>query len=92
MLAGNVGPADNCADFSETGYKCVPYYNCENGTIITDGGDILLGIRQDKGRERVILDPDNSICPTLLEVCCRSEDFFNQPVTKNNVRGRRLLY
>ena len=78
---GDLEPSDNCTDYSETGYKCVPYYNCENGSIITDGGGII-GIRVDDS-DRVILDPSNSICPGLLEVCCRSDDFFNQPVTKN---------
>merc|ERR1712200_330961 len=23
------------------GYECVPYYQCHNGTIITDGGDLI---------------------------------------------------
>ena len=82
MSLGNPRPTDNCTDFSETGYKCVPYYNCENGTIITDGGGII-GIRTEE--DRVVLDPANSICPGLLEVCCRNEDFFAEPVFKNKV-------
>merc|ERR1711915_477852 len=29
---------ENCADYTESqGYECVPYYQCHNGTIITDG-------------------------------------------------------
>merc|ERR1711993_156630 len=31
---------ENCADYTATlGYECVPYYQCHNGTIITDNGD-----------------------------------------------------
>ena len=29
---------ENCADYTDLlGYECVPYYQCHNGTIITDG-------------------------------------------------------
>ena len=82
LRLGTTQTIDNCSDFSETGYSCVPYYNCENGTILTDGGDII-GIRSTDEDGRAVLNPEDSICPGLLEVCCRSEDFFNQPVTKN---------
>ena len=63
---------------------------CENGSIITDGGDII-GIRQleEAGPPtRVVLDPANSICPGLLEVCCRNEDFFEQPILKNGEKSK----
>ena len=34
---------ENCADYTATqGYECVPYYQCHNGTIITDGGASIL--------------------------------------------------
>merc|ERR1712088_393011 len=42
---------ENCADYTATqGYECVPYYQCHNGTIITDGGGLIdirngLGVR-----------------------------------------------
>ena len=90
LFLGVLNPPDNCTDFSETGYKCVPYHLCENGSIITDGGDII-GIRQleEAGPPtRVVLDPANSICPGLLEVCCRNEDFFEQPILKNGEKGK----
>ena len=80
IFTGEPISPDNCTDYSETGYKCVPYYNCENGVIITDGGGIV-DIRIED--ERVVLDPANSICPGLLEVCCRNEDYFEQPIIKN---------
>merc|ERR1719270_665314 len=33
---------ENCADYTATqGYECVPYYQCHNGTIITDGGGLI---------------------------------------------------
>merc|ERR1712110_1044471 len=33
---------ENCADYTESqGYECVPYYQCHNGTIITDGGGLI---------------------------------------------------
>merc|ERR1712233_17116 len=33
---------ENCADYTESqGYECVPYYQCPNGTIITDGGGLI---------------------------------------------------
>jgi hypothetical protein len=50
------------------GYECVPYYNCKNGTIITDGGG-LFDIRGN------FLDPLTSKCESYLEVCCRHEDY-----------------
>merc|ERR1712013_402331 len=33
---------ENCADYTESlGYECVPYYQCHNGTIITDGAGLI---------------------------------------------------
>merc|ERR1712179_564532 len=57
---------ENCADYTESqGYECVPYYQCHNGTIITDGGG-LIDIRNGFG----ILSPEDSKCPGFLDVCC----------------------
>merc|ERR1712186_322044 len=65
---------ENCADYTATqGYECVPYYNCKNGTIITDGGG-LIDIRSN------FLDPLTSKCPSYLEVCCRHEDYEDDPL------------
>merc|ERR1711990_1365948 len=52
---------ENCADYTESqGYECVPYYQCHNGTIITDGGG-LIDIRNGFG----ILSPEDSTCPSV---------------------------
>ena len=60
---------ENCADYTESqGYECVPYYQCHNGTIITDGGG-LIDIRNGFG----ILSPEESKCPGK-----QFEVFFNQ--------------
>merc|ERR1712055_387387 len=61
---------ENCADYTATqGYECVPYYQCHNGTIITDGGG-LIDIRNGFG----ILTPEDSKCPGFLDVCCLDPD------------------
>lgn len=46
--------------------ECVPYYQCANGTIITDGEgllDIRLGQEDNTNNE---IHP----CPGLFETCC----------------------
>ena len=66
---------ENCADYTESqGYECVPYYQCYNGTIITDGGG-LIDIRNGFG----ILSPEDSKCPGFLDVCCQDPDFVPPP-------------
>merc|ERR1711910_185681 len=33
---------ENCNEYTkEYGYECVPFYQCHNGTIITDGAGLL---------------------------------------------------
>ena len=83
------GPIEkNCTSFSESGYKCVPYYNCADGMVITDGGT-LLGIRTDDGKPQ--LDPENSKCLGFIEVCCRKTNFFQEPIKENKVNMKYLL-
>jgi len=66
---------ENCADYTETlGYECVPYYQCHNGTIITDGAG-LIDIRNGFG----VLTPEDSKCPGFLDVCCKDPDFVPPP-------------
>jgi hypothetical protein len=66
---------ENCADYTASqGYECVPYYQCHNGTIITDGGG-LIDIRNGFG----ILSPEDSKCPGFLDVCCLDPDFIPPP-------------
>ena len=75
---------EHCSDYTERwGYECVPYYQCTNGSIITDG-EGLINIR--------LLQPEDSKCPGPLEVCCRDPDFVEppQPEVKYQPRcGRR---
>merc|ERR1711910_44394 len=66
---------ENCADYTTSrGYECVPYYQCHNGSVITDGGG-LIDIRNGFG----ILSPEESKCPGFLDVCCRDPDFVPPP-------------
>ena len=61
--------SDNCSYFEEFGFECVPYYNCKDGVIITDG-DSLFDIRGNfgprSGLTSVKLDPLSSKCPSYL--------------------------
>merc|ERR1711915_837657 len=69
---------ENCADYTESqGYECVPYYQCHNGTIITDGSG-LIDIRNGFG----VLTPEDSKCPGFLDVCCKDPDFVPPPPPK----------
>merc|ERR1712033_24696 len=69
---------ENCADYTELlGYECVPYYQCHNGTIITDGAG-LIDIRNGFGS----LAPEDSKCPGFLDVCCKDPDFIPPPPPK----------
>jgi len=61
-----------CNFYFNAGYRCVPYYQCFNGTIVVDGGG-LFDIRTSLAA--VILDPEKSKCPGDLEVCCIHPDF-----------------
>merc|ERR1711872_279902 len=66
---------ENCADYTELlGYECVPYYQCHNGTIITDGAG-LIDIRNGFAS----LNPEDSKCPGFLDVCCKDPDFVPPP-------------
>ena len=67
-----------CDFYRETeGYECVPYYQCDEGTIITDGGgliDIRFGGESDQP-ELAILDFSDLMCSGSLDVCCKDPDF-----------------
>merc|ERR1711892_799070 len=69
---------ENCADYTDLlGYECVPYYQCHNGSIITDGAG-LIDIRNGFGS----LTPEDSKCPGFLDVCCKDPDFIPPPPPK----------
>ena len=64
-----------CAEYTQGfGYECVPYYQCSNGSIITDGAG-LIDIRGGFGN----LNPVDSKCPGFLDVCCKNPDFIPPP-------------
>merc|ERR1712061_89867 len=66
---------ENCHEYTESqGYECVPYYQCHNGTIITDGAG-LIDIRNGFAS----LTPEDSKCPGFLDVCCKDPDFIPPP-------------
>merc|ERR1712102_103121 len=66
---------ENCADYTEKfGYECVPYYQCSNGSIITDGAG-LIDIRNGFGA----LNAEDGKCPGFLDVCCKDPDFVPPP-------------
>jgi len=70
---------DRCEDYTESqGYECVPYYQCHNGTIITDGAG-LIDIRNGFG---LALNPEESKCEGFLDVCCKDPDFVRPPPPK----------
>jgi len=72
---------DNCTYYAEYGFECVPYYQCKDGYIITDGAglfDIRTGLQD-------TLDPASSKCESYLEVCCRDELFSDVPLPKKPV-------
>lgn len=73
------GPHTNPCEYGE----CVPYYQCANGTIITDG-EGLLDIRfgQDDNSNN-----EKHPCPGLFETCCllRSEKPIIPAETKVNI-------
>jgi len=70
---------NKCDFYQETqGFECVPYYQCDDGTIITDGFgliDIRFGGTDDSGPELAVLDSTDLMCPGSLDVCCKDPDF-----------------
>ena len=76
---------ENCADYTER-YECVPYYQCANGSIITDGGG-LIDIRNGFGA----LNAEDGKCPGFLDVCCKDPDFVppKQPVKQYQTKCER---
>jgi secreted trypsin-like serine protease len=62
---------EHCWQYTNiTGHECVPYYQCSNGEIITDGTG-LIDIRNGFG----VLNAEDGKCPGFLDVCCKNPDF-----------------
>ena len=75
---------ETCAEYTDQfGYECVPYYQCHNGTIITDGAG-LIDIRNGFGA----LNAEDSKCPGFLDVCCKDPDFIPPPPPKQVYKPR----
>jgi len=70
---------NKCDFYRETeGFECVPYYQCDDGTIITDGFgliDIRFGGTDAAEPELAVLDSTDLMCPGSLDVCCKDPDF-----------------
>jgi hypothetical protein len=79
LVKGEILPDDafiegDCSVFSSQGYSCVPYYQCTNGSIITDGTGLI-----DVRNGFAALDVETSKCPGFLDVCCKDPDFVPPP-------------
>jgi len=72
---------NKCDFYKETqGFECVPYYQCNDGTIITDGYgliDIRFGGSDEPEPELAVLDSTDLMCPGSLDVCCKDPDFVS---------------
>jgi len=72
--------APECSSYARLGYECVPYYQCREGNIITDGeGLIDIRFGATPAQDSAILDPSVSKCPGQLEVCCKDPDHVEPP-------------
>jgi len=68
---------EHCWQYTNiTGHECVPYYQCSNGEIITDGTG-LIDIRNGFG----VLNAEDGKCPGFLDVCCKNPDFVATTTT-----------
>merc|ERR1719203_377996 len=68
-----------CLEYADQGYRCVPYYSCEDGEIIIDGAGLFNP--RFGGLDDVAVSPENSKCQGALEMCCRHPDWFGIPIT-----------
>jgi len=55
---------ENCSD--KPGHVCVPYWQCENGSLITENVPNMIELRL--GFQTDLLDES---CPGFLDVCCK---------------------
>merc|ERR1711936_748760 len=65
---------NGCPETNE--YKCVPYYRCNNGIIITDDTSLIIW-----GDDSGIYEYEYE-CPGLLDLCCKNPDFIPPPQPK----------
>jgi len=63
--------SSSCSEFEDSGYHCVPYYQCDNcNTIIVDGTS-LFDPRTSCGTSETHRRATRSQCSKQIEVCCR---------------------
>ena len=64
------GREPECSSYARLGYECVPYYQCRDGHIITDGeGLIDIRFGATPAEDSTILDRSVSKCQRQIEVC-----------------------
>ena len=68
-----------CTEFSEDGYRCVPYYACHDGEIVTNAVG-LIDLRTDPEDESDTFNPSDSKCEESLDICCRHPDWRDVPL------------
>ena len=78
-----------CDFYRETeGYECVPYYQCDDGQIITDGAGLIdIRFGGDEEPEVAVLDATDLMCPGSLDICCKDPDFVKEKEELNNPYG-----
>ena len=60
--------AIKCSEFAENGFRCVPFYACKGGTVITDRGS---GILQTGKTGLIHLVPNSKCTNDKNEICCQ---------------------
>ncbi len=66
-----VRSSKNCSHYHSDGFRCVPYYRCNDGKVVTDGDG-----RSDLISNQITLDPNASKCQGDLEICCQLPKFL----------------
>ena len=91
VIKADPAEGKKCDFYTKTeGFECVPYYQCDEGTIITDGFgliDIRFGGSDSGQPELAVLDSTDLMCPGSLDVCCKDPDFIKEKEELNNPYG-----
>ena len=91
VIKADPAEGKKCDFYTKTeGFECVPYYQCDEGTIITDGFgliDIRFGGSDSGQPELAVLDSTDLMCPGSLDVCCKDPDFVKVKEELNNPYG-----
>ena len=91
VIKADPAEGKKCDFYTKTeGFECVPYYQCDGGTIITDGYgliDIRFGGSDSGQPELAVLDSTDLMCPGSLDICCKDPDFVKVKEELNNPYG-----